>query len=136
MTEEPKRPRDELADLIATGKLDDPKVIAGVLLRMTAALNDIKDQLAGMKAQLDEIETQFGWLFVDATIDEIQTIQVDLRDSTLFHGKIGPVARARAFLQRQVEKDLPWLGERRRRARARARRHMKPITIEKIEDDL
>jgi hypothetical protein len=46
MTEQPKpTPHDELADLIANGKLDDPKVIAGVLVRMAAAINDIKVQL-------------------------------------------------------------------------------------------
>jgi hypothetical protein len=44
---EPERTHDELADLITNGKLDDPKVIAAVLLRMATALNDIKAQLAG-----------------------------------------------------------------------------------------
>jgi hypothetical protein len=103
MSDEPlKTPRDELTKLIAVDGLSDADLIMVALTRILKTQSE-------QNARLDEIETQFGWLFVDATIDEILALNVDLRDSSFFQRKDGPLARAHAFLQREIEKDDPAL---------------------------
>jgi hypothetical protein len=126
MTEQPNTPRDELTKLIAVDGLSDADLI---MVSLTRILKTQSEQ----NARLDEIETQFGWFFVDATIDEILALRVDLRDSSFFQRKDGPLARAHAFLQREIEKDDPAL-----RGRGALRRRGKTETktgkIGKIED--
>jgi hypothetical protein len=101
---EPKRTRDELADLIADGNLDKgQKIIAAALLRMAAAMNDIKDQLGEMQTQLS-----YRLAYTAGALAEIHVIYGLLQETRLDHGS-GKFARERAVLRERLDNALETL---------------------------
>jgi hypothetical protein len=97
MTEEPKSTRDELANLIAKGDLDQ-----GVELLATVLMKELLPAL-------DHINTQIKGRLVltERALAEIHAIYGYLGD--LAGRKSGPLRQARAVLQERLEKAISHL---------------------------